>query len=149
MDMSIKKRGFTLVEIMIVLAIIMIIAVIAIPAMLRGKITGNETGAVAGVRAISNAANLYLFQNSVFPADLSALVKATPPYINPDLANTSATHPKSGYYYSFDLEGGSEFRVTTRPSVWRVTGTKCFSADQTGKIMYCDSDIDCQPNLDF
>src|SRR3989338_3876716 len=128
MKVANKRKGFTLTEMMIVIGVIMIIAVVAIPTMLRGKATGNETGAVAAVRTISNACNLYLFQSSTFPTDLNTLAIANPPYLSTSLANTSSTDPREGYYYTYTTVGTTGFRVIGRPSRWRVTGTKCFSA---------------------
>lgn len=134
---------------MIVIGVIMIIAVVAIPAMIRGKATGNETGAVAAVRTIGNACNLYLFQNSNFPPDLNSLADASPPYINSSLANANASNPKDGYYYTYALVGTTGFLVIARPSRWQVTGTKCFSVDQTGRVLYCTTGANCNPDLDL
>lgn len=142
-----SQTGFTLVEIMIVVGIIMIIAVIALPAMLRNKMVGNEANAIAAVRTISTACNFYTFQKSAFPANLNALVTESPPYIDAALANTSLTNPKDGYYYTYALNTDTAFIVIARPNRWGMTGSRCFSADQSGKILYCNTGADCTPDL--
>jgi prepilin-type N-terminal cleavage/methylation domain-containing protein len=141
-------KGFTLIEMMIVVGIVLIIAVIAIPAMIRSKSIGNETSAIASVRTISNAANLYVFQNNDFPPDLNALAAANLPYISFSLASTSQSTPKDGYYYIYTLANNG-FKVVARPSRWQVTGSRCFSADEKGKVLYCNDTENCVPDQDL
>lgn len=138
--------GFTLVEMMIVVGIILVILAIAVPAMIRGKMTGNEANAIAAVRTIGNAYNLYLFQTNNFPPDLNTLTQASPPYISSSIANANASNPKDGYYYTYTLVGNTGFQVIARPSRWQVTGNRCFSTDETGKVLYCNTEANCNPD---
>src|SRR5580692_5174367 len=91
------EQGFTLVEIMIVVAIIALLAAIAIPNLLRARMTSNDALAKATLRAISTAAESYgTANNGQYPvgSNLNALLTSTPPYINTDYcANSSATNP--------------------------------------------------------
>jgi len=134
---------------MIVVGIVLIIMVVAIPAMIRGKMTGNEANAVAAVRTINNACNLYLFQTNTFPTVLTDLSNATPPYISSSLANASQTSPQNGYYYTYTLVGTTGFNVIGQPSRWQVTGSKCYAASQTGRLLYCTTAANCTPSLDM
>jgi len=143
-----SKLAFTLVEIMIVVGIIMILVIIAVPGMIRAKMTGNENNALAAVRAISTSCNLYFFQSNTFPPNLAALATAVPPYIGTDLANAiNAANAKDGYYYVYALVGTSGFTITARPSRWNTTGSRCFSVDQDVKLLYCNTAQNCTPNL--
>lgn len=144
------EKAFTLVEIMIVVGIMLILAVIAIPVMIRGKMTGNEANAVAALRTISTSSNLYLFQHNDFPQALADLGLGSPPYIDPNLAKAiSTTTAKDGYYYAYSLVGQTGFRIIARPSRWRATGVRSFSVDQNGIILYCETSATCNPTISF
>ena len=97
------NQGFTLVEIMIVVAIIALLAAIAIPNLLRAKMTSNDALAKATLRAMSTAAESYgTANNGNYPLNESALTGATPPYLNTAYC---ANSPIAGY--SYDCSGMS------------------------------------------
>ncbi len=75
-----RPRGFSLIELLIVVAVILIIAAIAVPSFLRSRIRANESSAVASLRVINTAAIAYsiIYSASGFPALLTNLGGATP-----------------------------------------------------------------------
>jgi type IV pilus assembly protein PilA len=87
-------KGFTLVEIMIVVAIIALLAAIAIPNLLRSRLSAQEAGAVAALHTILAAEEQYRASNPVY-SDLPTLGLDNPPYVDSRLA----TGTKQGYVF--------------------------------------------------
>ena len=148
--MNKKQKGFSLIELLIVVAIILIIAAIAIPNLLRAKIAANQSAAVGTLRTISSAEETYSSTYSDgFTSSLAVLGGAAgaPPVCNVNaelidevLGNDPAT--KGGYQYTF-LNNGIASLTTGIPAACKTSGFTGFSVTaapislSTGTAAYC------------
>ena len=125
-----KNKGFTLIELMIVVAIIAIIAAIAIPNLLRSRMQSNESSAIGNLRTVMGAEVAYHAANSNYAVTFAELTGATPPYLDGDW-----TKAKSGY--NFTMGGAAtNFTCNGDPVTPGTTGNRQFFTDASGVIRY-------------
>jgi len=146
-----RQKGFSLIELLIVVAIILIIAAIAIPNLLRAKIAANESSAVQSVRTINTTQVTYqsTYPTVGYAATLPALGPSGPTCTTPSSTNaclidwslSQATTPasaKSGYYFSMGVvtTNGMNlgYTVGAAPAGFNQTGVRGFCSNEDAVI---------------
>ncbi|MBI4322681.1 MAG: prepilin-type N-terminal cleavage/methylation domain-containing protein [Candidatus Omnitrophica bacterium] len=135
----IGRGGFTLVEIMIVVAIIALLAAIAIPNVLRGRATANESAATGNFRALVNALEMYRSTNneyaSAWQADLYTNPEPDygPPSFDLNLASAQAVQ---GYNYIYARTAAQTYTLDAYPTA-TTNGTRAFFVNETGVVRHC------------
>jgi len=148
-------RGFSLIELLIVVAIILIIAAIAIPNLIRARIAANESSAVSSIRTLNTAEAAYqsTYPTLGFSGTLAALGPSastgctTPASTNACLVDwvvaqaTAAGSPKSGYYF-VDTAGGTiggillGYTLDGLPASVNQTGVRGFCSNADAVIRF-------------
>lgn len=150
-----ENSGFSLIELLIVVAIIVIIAAIAIPNLLRARMAANETSAAENIRTITTASVIYnTTYGNGFPPDLQTLGGPGPTAtcdnaVLLDQILSASPAVKSGYTFEYTggdgdallgagctKKGFNGYLVTATPLVKQVTGQRSFCANEPAAIYF-------------
>ena len=144
LDISVRQgklkkclTGFTLVGLMISMSIIILLAAIAIPQVLRARMVANEAAARATLKTISTALETYYANDGGgYPTDISVLITANPAFLNKDYI---ADSPYLGYNFACEsLELGS-YSCSATPQDCGRTGSKIYTITTSSVF----SEADC------
>ena len=141
--MGTKQKGFSLIELLIVVAIILIIAAIAIPNLLRARMAANEASAVASLRTMNTALITYNSTYGQYPSSLTSMADVaagtTPTSTSADLLDpvlSAATPQKSGYNFVYAAPTNVIYTIRGNPVSANQTGIRYFFTDQSAVIRY-------------
>lgn len=155
-----RQKGFSLIELLIVVAIILIIAAIAIPNLLRSRISANEASAVASIRAISQAEVQYAttYPQLGFADSLEKLGPGKADQPTAEAANlldpALARGQKSGYTFTLTTNKGNKtgrdtanttFTIIAEPLTPGQTGIRTFCSNQSSVLYYQADGAACVP----
>jgi prepilin-type N-terminal cleavage/methylation domain-containing protein len=150
-----KQKGFSLIELLVVVAIILVLAAMGIPSLLRARIASNEASAVSSMRTINTAQVTYA---STYPTvGYASVISILGPGTGGGSASSSYSQlldnvlgcssticTKSGYTFSISASGSSpvgSYSSTAAPLTLQTTGNRYFYSDSTGVIRYNASAI--------
>jgi prepilin-type N-terminal cleavage/methylation domain-containing protein len=150
MNSRVDARGFSLIELVIVVGLIGVIAATAMPSLFRARVSGNEASAIASMRGIVSAQLDFAALSQGFADDLATLGSICPggmaPFLSPDLNSNGAI--KSGYTFSVVAGAGAVagprdcfgnptrtvFYATAIPESVGTTGYRGFAANGSAAI---------------
>jgi prepilin-type N-terminal cleavage/methylation domain-containing protein len=136
-----KQKGFSLIELLIVVAIILIIAAIAIPNLLRARIAANESSAASGIRTINTAEVSYFSSYQTYSPSLTEL-GGTGAACTPPVAATAclidsvlAAGVKSGYTYT-GAGTATTYHFEANPTTQNTTGVRGFCSVEDAVVRF-------------
>ena len=130
-----ENKGFSLIELMIVVLVIGIIAALSMPNLSKSKMAAHESSAISGMRTLVTAQITYATRSGSgdFAPDLATLQSAN--LIDSVMGSGTAEA------YSYSLSGsGVQYTIDARPLIYGSSGIRSFFTDESGAIRYTTAD---------
>jgi type IV pilus assembly protein PilA len=147
-----SQKGFSLIELLLVVAVILIVSAIAVPNFMRSRMRANEANAVAGIRVIHTSAITYAttYPDLGFPVLLTNMGGANPCTATSTssclIDDVLAQGVKDGYSYVWTGDGNTPsvgFILTATPQMVGSSGQRMFCTDQGGTVYYDPTGTGC------
>ena len=153
MRIRVPQKGFSLIKLLAVVTVMLIIAAIAIPNLLRSRISANEASTVAAIRALSVCALTYAYSNQDigFPNSIADMGPDGEGCVDQTLVEAaSGAAPRSGYTLTYARTNvfwtvAFGFNITAVPAGCNRTGVRSFFADQSNVIRFTSDATSCPP----
>ena len=129
------NKGFSLIELMIVVLVIGIIAALSMPNLAKSKMAAHESSAISGMRSLVTAQITYATRSGPgdFAPDLATLQSAN--LIDSVMGSGTAEA------YSYSLSGsGVQYTIDARPLIYGSSGIRSFFTDESGAVRYTTAD---------
>lgn len=131
---NLRRSGFTLVEMMVVITLVVVVASIAMSVSLRARLQSNEAATAGNLRTISSSAESFRgTQNPpAYPVSLASMAQSNPPYLD---SSWITTNNRQGYTYTYSADpNGETFSVVAVPRNLNTSGINSYCVDHTGVI---------------
>jgi type IV pilus assembly protein PilA len=140
--MRTDQQGISIVEVVVLVAILLVIAAIAIPNLLHSNLSSNESATVGSLRSLNSACASYAMLYGGYPRNLASLGPGNPAHsgaadlIDPVLASGT----KSGYLFVYTAGAAGvsgnvlSYSITANPITPGSTGQRSFFTDQSGVV---------------
>ncbi|MDD5166472.1 MAG: prepilin-type N-terminal cleavage/methylation domain-containing protein [Candidatus Omnitrophica bacterium] len=127
------KRGFTLVEVMVVVIVLMILVSLSIPNILRSRVVAYEGTAISNLKTLSNACQIYHANVGYYPDNIDALTTTDPPYVDTSFGSNS-DYTKQRYKFEYDKVNADSFTINANSVSSGLLKGRYFFIDETGII---------------